>query len=177
MRTPEEQKELEEAAAQAKPILERMFPEDKPYDQIDHSHCWQEKNPPCGIKGKHRCCLCELPVPEDIPKSKFTKENMEAYLKFKRTMEQDIPEIKEFDKLFFNGQNSGYFENGKLVPAGKHAHQVDFILKNFIPKSTLRKALFVEVCSPGGTADQFAYDPEWYKGYNQALSDLKKLLE
>lgn len=29
-----------------------------------HSHCWESNNPPCGIKGKHRCCLCEKPVPQ-----------------------------------------------------------------------------------------------------------------
>lgn len=34
-----------------------------PYNKIDHTHCWKQENPPCGIKGKHRCCLCEEPVP------------------------------------------------------------------------------------------------------------------
>ena len=33
-----------------------------PYNKIDHSHC-PEINSPCGIKGKHRCCLCNEPVP------------------------------------------------------------------------------------------------------------------
>lgn len=28
-----------------------------------HKHCWESENPPCGIKGKHRCCLCEKAVP------------------------------------------------------------------------------------------------------------------
>lgn len=32
--------------------------ENKPYNQVDHSHCFESENPPCGIKGKHRCCLC-----------------------------------------------------------------------------------------------------------------------
>ncbi len=31
-----------------------------------HSHCFTQENPPCGIKGKHRCCLCEMPVIEKI---------------------------------------------------------------------------------------------------------------
>ena len=34
------------------------------YDKQDHSHCWESKNPPCGIKGEHRCCLCGTPVPD-----------------------------------------------------------------------------------------------------------------
>lgn len=38
----------------------------KQYQYRDHSHCWTSVNPPCGLKGKHRCCLCELPPEEDI---------------------------------------------------------------------------------------------------------------
>jgi hypothetical protein len=29
----------------------------EPYSKIDHTHC-PEKGSPCGIDGKHRCCLC-----------------------------------------------------------------------------------------------------------------------
>lgn len=30
------------------------------YHEIDHYHCWEEKNPPCGQKIEHlKCCLCE----------------------------------------------------------------------------------------------------------------------
>lgn len=37
---------------------------EQPYDQTDHSHCWESKNPPCGQKIEHlKCCLCELPNP------------------------------------------------------------------------------------------------------------------
>jgi len=25
-----------------------------------HRHCWQVETPPCGLKAKHRCCLCGL---------------------------------------------------------------------------------------------------------------------
>lgn len=24
----------------------------------DHTCCFEQENPPCGMKGKHRCCLC-----------------------------------------------------------------------------------------------------------------------
>ncbi len=34
------------------------------YNQLDHIHCWNTEKPPCGIKGRHRCCLCTLPVPK-----------------------------------------------------------------------------------------------------------------
>jgi hypothetical protein len=35
--------------------------ENKPeYSEIDHGHCWESKNPPCGQKIEHfKCCLCE----------------------------------------------------------------------------------------------------------------------
>lgn len=27
---------------------------------VDHTHCWEEDNPPCGQKIEHlKCCLCE----------------------------------------------------------------------------------------------------------------------
>lgn len=29
------------------------------YNRRDHTHCFDQENPPCGIRGKHRCCLCE----------------------------------------------------------------------------------------------------------------------
>lgn len=38
---------------------------DRPYNQIDHTHCWNEESPPCGQKIEHlKCCLCELPNPK-----------------------------------------------------------------------------------------------------------------
>lgn len=35
-----------------------------PYHEIDHTHCWEEENPPCGQKIKHyECCLCKKKNP------------------------------------------------------------------------------------------------------------------
>lgn len=32
---------------------------------LDHSHCWESSNPPCGQKIKHfECCLCKKENPE-----------------------------------------------------------------------------------------------------------------
>lgn len=36
------------------------------YHKIDHIHCCESDNPPCGIKGKHRCCLCREEVKQSI---------------------------------------------------------------------------------------------------------------
>ena len=36
----------------------------KDYEDRSHSHCFDNNNPPCGIKGIHRCCLCGKPVPK-----------------------------------------------------------------------------------------------------------------
>lgn len=39
--------------------------EGKPYNKIDHMHCWEDMNPACGLSAPiHRCCLCGEPVPE-----------------------------------------------------------------------------------------------------------------
>lgn len=35
------------------------------YHHIDHTHCWEEENPPCGQKIEHyKCCLCEMVNPK-----------------------------------------------------------------------------------------------------------------
>ncbi len=38
---------------------------DVPYNKIDHTHCFNQKTPACGIEGAHRCCLCNEPKPEE----------------------------------------------------------------------------------------------------------------
>lgn len=30
------------------------------YSRCDHIHCFDQEKSPCGIQGKHRCCLCEM---------------------------------------------------------------------------------------------------------------------
>lgn len=55
----------------------------QPYNQRDHMHCFQSSQPPCGIKGLHRCCLCEKEVPEELTPSKDTRE------------EKELPPIKD----------------------------------------------------------------------------------
>lgn len=46
-------------------VLSSMKEERVPYNKTDHIHCWSQENPPCGLKGKHRCCLCNEPVPPE----------------------------------------------------------------------------------------------------------------
>jgi hypothetical protein len=43
------------------------------YHYVDHTHCWDKENPPCGIKGKHRCCLCLKPVPNQPQNNQWEK--------------------------------------------------------------------------------------------------------
>lgn len=50
-----------------------------------HTHCYNEiyeGNPPCGIKGKHRCCLCG-----SLPKNFLTDTDIDV---------KDIPKGVEF---------------------------------------------------------------------------------
>lgn len=35
-------------------------PPQREYKYRDHTHCFNQKESPCGIKGKHACCLCRL---------------------------------------------------------------------------------------------------------------------
>lgn len=49
----------------AKIIDDFAFPKD--YNKHDHTHCFDDKNPPCGQRIKHyMCCLCEKKNPELI---------------------------------------------------------------------------------------------------------------
>lgn len=42
----------------------------KDYNKYDHTHCFNQKESPCGIKGIHRCCLCLEPSPQLEEKEK-----------------------------------------------------------------------------------------------------------
>lgn len=43
----------------------------------DHRHCFNEDTPPCGLPGRHRCCLCNEPVPS------LREEFFQAYSSFR----------------------------------------------------------------------------------------------
>jgi hypothetical protein len=46
-------------------LLKTPATDEPPYHQVDHDHCWEETNPPCGQKIEHlKCCLCELLNPK-----------------------------------------------------------------------------------------------------------------
>lgn len=58
------------------------------YKDYSHSHCFTSENPPCGIKGKHRCCLCNKALP--------LKETKKQYLHETRTCE--FPDCKNLGR-------------------------------------------------------------------------------
>ena len=46
-----------------------------PYNQIDHTHCFHEDNPPCGQRIEHLvCCLCGIPHPSINASIKSARE-------------------------------------------------------------------------------------------------------
>lgn len=49
-----------------------------PYNKRDHTHC-PPVDSPCGLKGEHRCCLCEEPVQEQ-PKESIVENIYFAFL-------------------------------------------------------------------------------------------------
>lgn len=74
----------------------------KEYSKLDHSHCWQSENPPCGQKIKHfECCLCKELNPEIsstiescIPEEKMFKTVLPSKTRLvykKLGINQDIP--------------------------------------------------------------------------------------
>lgn len=47
------------------PHIQQKEQKEKPYNETDHSHCWQSKKPPCGQRIEHlKCCLCEMLNPK-----------------------------------------------------------------------------------------------------------------
>lgn len=48
-------------------FLKKMKPD---YETRSHTHCFNQDNPPCGLPGKHRCCLCEITEEEFKQKQK-----------------------------------------------------------------------------------------------------------
>lgn len=60
------------------------------YHHHDHSHCWEEENPPYGQKIKHfECCLCQKLHPEI--KEKYSGGYRDGYEqgKFDGTIEEN----------------------------------------------------------------------------------------
>lgn len=88
------------------PTADTSDPYLKPYYTVDHSHCWESKTPPCGIKGEHRCCLCEMPKPDmsdwrerfDNLERGWTKELERALTEQRRVTFQMYRQIGDPDK-------------------------------------------------------------------------------
>lgn len=51
---------------------ERSIEALRTYNRTDHTHC-PEKDSPCGIEGKHRCCICLIPDPEQLTDEDWKK--------------------------------------------------------------------------------------------------------
>lgn len=73
----------------------------KPYNKIDHSHCWEYRTSPCGIKGKHRCCLCSEPVPESPKDSNVPGWEKEFDAKVKELKDQRPIEHRDSEPVEF----------------------------------------------------------------------------
>jgi hypothetical protein len=52
-------------------------PQEEPYGQRDHVHC-PEKDSPCGVKGKHPCCLCGK-EPQEEPKGCYCRPDSRCF--------------------------------------------------------------------------------------------------
>lgn len=91
-----------------------------PYNQRDHYHCWQEEEPPCGIKGKHRCCLCELPVPQS---NTDWREEVNSWRMFPDQdlidyQNNDVEDIKDFISQLLEAEKKRWTANVLAVAPG-----------------------------------------------------------
>ncbi len=96
--------------------LEKDCPEVRfvTYSQRDHTHCWTTESPPCGIKGEHRCCLCEKPAPT-------TPETPDdPPYPYARVRERDVPEtpplieesVRELERTLLTGGETTFALKG-----------------------------------------------------------------
>ena len=77
--------------------------ETKPeYSKIDHAHCWENDNPPCGQKIKHlECCLCKKwnpiiksTIAQCNPQLKpFQKETEEAQYYYEKNIKRILEKL------------------------------------------------------------------------------------
>lgn len=99
----------------------------KEYSKIDHTHCFDQETSPCGIVGKHPCCLCKESIPQETKESweqEFYKKfdffecsalNADDIMAFihsalesqKRELRNEVEKLKNPDRIE-NGWSIGY---------------------------------------------------------------------
>ena len=105
-----------------------------PYSQRDHSHCYESVIPPCGIKGKHRCCLCKLPPDEEKGESRIkfaafcTDPNCDRKCRYRGHLCSPLSHKEEegWEKGVCICRRSLDYRN-KCVPCSKESHDCDCI--------------------------------------------------
>lgn len=128
------------------------------YNKIDHSHCWQSDSPPCGLKGKHRCCLCTEPVPHTNDK---VREGLTKIL------EDFSTKVESHD--FSNGLSSWMYKEKDIEVARKG------LLRLFNEKlQEIEKKLQEEMLVSPSQAGQFSMHAD---GVNQGLEIAFEILQ
>lgn len=84
------------------------------YSKIDHSHCWESKNPPCGQKIKHfDCCLCIQPHPDTLKiYDQGKKDAIEGVIKKAEGMQMELDKLYQeyldtMDAVINDGTRTG----------------------------------------------------------------------
>lgn len=87
------------------------------YNKHDHIHCFNQEESPCGIKGKHRCCLCEEEVMKTTPQ------------KPERSVEEIVEEWNEYnaDKggLLYPNRNEDWLTQTLQAERQKRAEEIE----------------------------------------------------
>lgn len=161
---------------------------EKPYNQRDHSHCWESETPPCGLKGKHlRCCLCELVAPTtDTAEKKCTaftnhdhwcdcghpscwEEELRLKVKFDKNADREVC-ILFVHRMLKRAQVEGY-KKGQVDEAIAHIKEDMDVFK-------AGKLVMLEEVRKGLT--KFQYKDTWHEiaiARNAAFQDVLALLD
>ena len=110
----------------------------KNYNKHDHTHCFNQKESPCGVKGIHRCCLCLEPTPqlEECKCESFSKEILDTSECKVHKGDVISNEPEEWESRIKNGRDE---ETGIYHVDGAEYNVDEDKLISFI-KSKIRKA-------------------------------------
>lgn len=159
-----------------------------PYNKLDHTHCWKEKNPPCGIKGEHRCYLCEEPVQTSNKESHvISSDDKSQEVGWEKEEELNGSDsrtrYRSIEDILIKAQHHGYD-----VGIGNPSNPPGLVMKDFRPemamaistllvskeKELLERVEKVKRCTPSEYDDSMY--PEYVDGYNKGISEVQKLI-
>jgi len=141
----------------------------KDYNKYDHTHCFNQKESPCGIKGTHRCCLClePSPQPEECKCESFSKEILDTSECKVHKGDVISNEPEEWESRFEKDCVSIDPENGQPWLIGNYKEFIKIEIRKAEERGRGKQDELIK-------ALHSTYNPDYY--YNQAITDALKAL-